>query len=73
MSVGDILEQKKNNGLDCRFNGYLEEYLDVQNDDLSNDFLEVLKSILKEFPQIRICVDLRASINSSTISNQMIR
>lgn len=50
MSVGDILEQKKNNGLDCRFNGYLEEYLDVQNDDLSNDFLEVLKSILKEFP-----------------------
>ena len=73
MSVGDILEQKKNNGLDCRFNGYLEEYLDVQNDDLSNDFLEVLKSILKEFPQIRICVDLQASINSSTISNQMIR
>lgn len=73
MAVGDVLKQKEVNRLDCRFNGYLEDYLKRQDGDLSNDFLEALKSVLKEFPHIRICVGLRTSIQPSTISNQIIR
>jgi len=77
MSIYKILSDKndsRTNGVDSRFNGYLEDYLStVAEDELDPVIHEAFAVIRDEDPETKICVGLRTDVNDSAISNQIIR
>ena len=75
MPIFATLSQKldsRKNGDDCNFNGYLEDYLNLDAE-LDPVLREAFTEIQKDDPDTRICVGLRSEINSNAISNQIIR
>lgn len=76
MAIIAILNQEvdsRKNGDDCSFNGYLEDYLSLDNGDLDPVLKEAFKEILEKDPDVKICTGLRSEINRDAISNQIIR
>ena len=75
MPIFATLSQKldsRKNGDDCNFNGYLEDYLNLDAE-LDPVLREAFTEIQKDDPDTRICVGLRSEINNNAISNQIIR
>ena len=78
MAIYDILKELKDQresetGV-CSFNGYLEDYLGIlEEDESSQDLLSVLQEIYEEDDSLRICVNLELNINKEAIANQIIR
>ncbi len=75
MSISVILDSKldsRKNGEDCVFNGYLEDYLNF-DEDLDPVLKEAFAEIQEKEPDTKICVGLRSEINKEAISNQIIR
>ncbi len=66
------LDQRKN-GDDCAFNGYLEDYLDMEGTGLDPVLREAFSAILEKEPETRLIVDLKGSLSTTAISNQIIR
>ena len=76
MAITAILSSKldsSNNGDDCVFNGYLEDYLNLEDTDLDPVLREAFIRIQESAVETRICVGLRSEINNDAISNQIIR
>ena len=76
MSISTILDQKldsRKNGDDCQFNGYLEDYLSLQENELDPVLREAFTAIQTKEPDTRICVGLKTEISRDAISNQIIR
>lgn len=76
MAVVRILENKmdvRKGGDECLFNGYLEDYLSIYEEDINPILKETFELIFKEDNNVKICVDLKLSINKEAISNQIIR
>ena len=76
MAITAILSSKldnRSNGDDCTFNGYLEDYLNMENTDLDPVLREAFAGIQANAVDTRICVGLRSVINNDAISNQIIR
>lgn len=69
--VKDIREQ---DGGICRFNGYLEDYLSILEDqeDKSAEY-EILQRLFEEDQNLHVCVNLHLNINKDAIANQIIR
>lgn len=75
MTIFTILDSKldaRKDGNDCSFNGFLEDYLNLQTD-LDPVLKEAFEEILKEDQDVKICVGLRDVVNHEAISNQIIR
>ncbi|NCB32870.1 MAG: hypothetical protein EOM64_03140 [Erysipelotrichia bacterium] len=75
MAICTILDEKvdrRKNGADCEFNGYLEDYLNLGTE-LEPVLKEALTSILASEPDAKICVNLKSEISQNAISNQIIR
>lgn len=75
MAIQKILEQmldSRHEGLDCSFNGYLEDYLSLQ-DKLDPVLTEAFTTIGNKYPEAKLCVGLKSDINHDAISNQIIR
>ena len=76
MAITAILESKldvRHSGEDCTFNGYLEDYLNMEGVDLDPVLREAFTEIQAAETDTRICVGLRSEINNDAISNQIIR
>lgn len=76
MPIFAMLNQKidsRKNGDDCKFNGYLEDYLNLDETELDPVLREAFTAIQQNEPDTRICVGLRSEINRDAISNQIIR
>lgn len=75
MAITAILNSKldSNNGDDCVFNGYLEDYLNLDGTDLPPVLREAFTQIQESAVDTKICVGLRSEINNDAISNQIIR
>ncbi len=75
MSIYTILSGKvdaRNGGTDCKFNGYLEDYLSFE-ENIDEFEREVFEDIVEEHSDARIIVDYRTTISEEAISNQIIR
>ncbi len=76
MAITAILSSKldnRSNVDDCTFNGYLEDYLNMEDTDLDPVLREAFAGIQANAVDTRICVGLRSEINNDAISNQIIR
>lgn len=76
MSVCEILKTKideRKNGSDCKFNGYLEDFLSIDEVNLDATLKESFTAILASEPDTRIIVDLKSAISENAVSNQIIR
>ncbi len=76
MAITAILNSKldsNNNGDDCTFNGYLEDYLNMENIELDPVLRNAFAEIQANAVDTKICVGLRSEINNDAISNQIIR
>ena len=76
MLICAILDQKidsRKNGDDCTFNGYLEDYLSMEENDLDPVLKEAFLSVQEKEPETKIIVGLKSEINNDAISNQIIR
>ena len=76
MAITAILSSKldnRSNGDDCTFNGYLEDYLNMEDTDLDPVLREAFAGIQANAVDTRIGVGLRSEINNDAISNQIIR
>lgn len=77
MAIYDILCEVKDRrdpmGI-CEFNGYLEDYLSlIEEEEEKRELYEVFEPLLKKDEDLRICVALRLNINKDAIANQIIR
>ena len=63
----------RKNGDDCQFNGFLEDYLNLDETELDPVLREAFTAINEAEPETKICVGLRTEINRDAISNQIIR
>ena len=72
ISILDQVDDKRKNGDDCDFNGYLEDYLNIA-EDLDPVLKDAFTMIEEKDPDARICTGLRMEINRDAISNQIIR
>lgn len=76
MAIEMILEQQldsRHGGEDCLFNGFLEDYLNLEDLGLDPILEEAFKIIRDQNPNTRICAGMKADINRDAISNQIIR
>lgn len=76
MAIYEILNRKvdaRKDGDACLFNGYLEDYLNLKDGEIETNFKESLEKVLQAEPDIKICVCLHSSVNTTAISNQIIR
>lgn len=79
MSISTILGQQldgRKNGNDCEFNGYLEDYLNLnegEDSKIEPILKEAFEAILAKDADVKICVGLASEINKDAISNQIIR
>ena len=71
-ALNEKLDSRKN-GDDCKFNGFLEDYLSLEDTELDPVLREAFTAIQQNEPDTRICVGLRSVINKDAISNQIIR
>lgn len=76
MAVYTLLEGKldqRKGGEDCAFNGYLEDYLGMDHEDLSDAIKKAFELILEKDADTKICVGLKEPVSKEAISNQIIR
>ncbi len=72
--LGNQLKQwcdERKGGEDCLYNGYLEDFLH-QEVEKNQDSIAFFESILEDYPEAKVCVQLRLSISKDVISNQII-
>jgi hypothetical protein len=77
MAIYDILYEIKDertaNGI-AKFNGYLEDYLSmIEDDETKKDIHALFTPLFMKNEELRICVDLKLGINKDAIANQIIR
>lgn len=77
MAIYDILNEVKDQreaGGICEFNGYLEDYLSmIEDDEDCSDLVKLLEPMFEKDANLKICVKLRLNINKDAIANQIIR
>ena len=78
MAIYDILNEvediRGNEKGICTFNGYLEDYLSLLEEDSEKaEVHEVLERLFQEDQNLKIAVDLHLNINKDAIANQIIR
>ncbi|MDI9517958.1 MAG: hypothetical protein QM266_01365 [Bacillota bacterium] len=77
MAIIEILEKKldsRKGGDDCKFNGYLEDYIHIIDEEKVDESVrKALELIAEEDNQVRVCVGLKMDISKDAISNQIIR
>ncbi len=74
MALLQILENVKDirkEGTECDFNGYLEDYLEMLEEETT--IKSCLQAIQEKNADMKICVNYRFKINKEVISNQIIR
>lgn len=67
--LSELPDKRNENGV-CDFNGYLEDYLSVSEDEEAN---EVLRALFETDGDLRIVVNMRIGVNKESISNSIIR
>lgn len=75
MTICTILDSQvdhRKDGDDCAFNGFLEDYLNLEQS-LDETLKEAFEGILEIDKDVKICVGLRDAVNKDAISNQIIR
>ena len=77
MAIYDILaahRDQRDGGDICSFNGYLEDYLGIiEEDETKKKETEVPRYLHTLDENLRVCTDLHLSINREAIANQIIR
>lgn len=77
MAIYDILMKQRDQregGEACTFNGYLEDYLGViEEEETKEQERKVFQKLHELDENLRICVDLHLDINRDAIANQIIR
>lgn len=77
MAIYDILtahKDQRDGGEVCSFNGYLEDYLGMIEEDETKELeTKVLRYLYDLDENLRICTDLHLDINRGAIANQIIR
>ncbi len=76
MAIFDILNEKldgRKDGQDCVFNGYLEDYIDIEDNDIDPLLRDAFTKILENHSETKIITGLRTAVSRDAISNQIIR
>ena len=78
MAIYDILNEvidfRKSEDGNCAFNGFLEDYLSLLEDDpQQQDLYTMLQALFEKDPNLKIICDLQLSVNRNAIANQIIR
>ena len=69
----DVKDLRETSGI-CDFNGYLEDYLTILEDqEEAKERYSLFQRIWERDHDLRICVSLRLNINKDAIANQIIR
>lgn len=74
MAITTLLKEKldlRKGNDECDFNGYLEDYLQIIDED--DVFKDALEKLFEADEDVRICVNYRIMLNKSVISNRIIR
>lgn len=69
--LSSIKDSRGQGGI-CRYNGYLEDYLAVYDNELSSTQKQLLEHLLITNPKMKICANLQLNINKDAIANQII-
>ena len=72
-SILDLQLDDRHFGDNCLFNGYLEDYLSLEDLELDPILKDAFTTIQHEHTQVKICVGLKSDISRDAISNQIIR
>ena len=72
-SILDLQLDDRHYGDNCFFNGYLEDYLSLEDLELDSVLKDAFTTIHHDQPQVKICVGLKDEISKDAISNQIIR
>lgn len=75
MAIFKILNEQLDSrkyGTDCEFNGYLEDYLGL-DEPLDPTLKDAFTKIAEQDGNVKICVGLKSEISRNAISNQIIR
>lgn len=78
MAIYDILNEVKDRRGDeegiCAFNGFLEDYLSmIEEDEGKQEVYDILNQLFELDSNLKVAVDLRLNINKEAIANQIIR
>ncbi len=76
MPIYDILraiKDERNEGTGCTFNGFLEDYLSIlEEEGQQEEIVCVFRELFRMDENLRICVNLPLNINKDVIANQII-
>ena len=72
-SLLDLQLDDRHYGDNCLFNGYLEDYLSLEDSDLDPIQKDAFTTINHNYQNVKICVGLKSDISQDAISNQIIR
>ena len=72
-SILDLQLDDRHYGDNCTFNGYLEDYLSLDDLELDPILKDAFTTINTNHPHVKICAGLKSEINRDAISNQIIR
>lgn len=72
-SLLDLQLDDRHYGDNCLFNGYLEDYLSLEDSDLDPILKDAFTTINHNYQNVKICVGLKSDISQDAISNQIIR
>jgi hypothetical protein len=76
MSICEILSAKvdeRKQGSDCTFNGYLEDFLGMNDNGLDENLQKAFEQIFDNEPDTKIITNLKHEISKDAVSNQIIR
>ena len=72
--LNEVIDFRKSEDGSCAFNGFLEDYLSlIEDDDQQKDLYTLLSPLFEKDNNLKIICDLQLSVNRSAIANQIIR
>ena len=72
--LNEVIDFRKSEDGSCAFNGFLEDYLSLLEDDPQQEELyKMLNCLFEKDNNLKIICDLQLSVNRSAIANQIIR
>ena len=72
--LNEVIDFRKSEDGSCAFNGFLEDYLSLlEDDEQQKDLYALLSPLFEKDNNLKIICDLQLSVNRSAIANQIIR
>lgn len=72
--LNEVIDLRRSEAGNCAFNGFLEDYLSLlEEDDQQQELYMILQRLFEKDNNLKIVCDLQLGINRSAVANQIIR